>query len=66
MILALQQQYSYQDAWTIWEALRVWLNTEPIPGWRFTPFWSNAIMLLTALVFIFLLELLLTIGIRMD
>jgi NADH-quinone oxidoreductase subunit H len=64
VILALQQQYSYQDAWTIWEALRVWLNTEPIPGWRFTPFWSNAIMLLTALVFIFLLELLLTIGIQ--
>ena len=64
MILALQQAYSYQDAQTIWEALRVWLNTEPVPGWRFGPFWSNALMLVTALVFIFLLELLLTIGIQ--
>jgi NADH-quinone oxidoreductase subunit H len=65
MILALfQQAYSYQDAQTIWEALRVWLNAEPLPGWRFTPFWSNAIMLVTVLVFIFLLELLLTIGIQ--
>lgn len=64
MILALQQAYSYQDAQTIWEALRVWLNVEPVPGWRFTPFWSNAIMLVTALAFIFLLELLLTIGIQ--
>ena len=65
MSLALfQQAYSYQEAQTIWEALRVWLNAEPFPGWRFTPFWSNAIMLVTALIFIFLLELLLTIGIQ--
>jgi len=59
-----QQAYDYQDAVTIWEAFRVWLNTEPIPGWRLSPWWSNAIMLVTALVFIFLLELLLTIGIQ--
>ena len=64
MILALQQAYSYQEAQTIWEALRVWLNTEPVPGWRFHPWAANAIMLVTALIFIFLLELLLTIGIQ--
>jgi len=64
VILALQQAYSYQEAQTIWEALRVWLNTEPVPGWRFHPWAANAIMLVTALIFIFLLELLLTIGIQ--
>lgn len=64
MILALQQLYTFQDAYTVWEVLRAWLNGEPLPGLRFTPWWSNVLMLLTALVFIFLLELLLTIGIQ--
>ena len=64
LIPALQQMYDYQDALTVWEALRVWLNTEPIHGWRFTPFWANALMLVSALIFIFLFELMLTVGIQ--
>ena len=64
MLALLQQQYSFQDALTIWEALRAWLNGEPFPGYRFGPFWANALMLVCALVFIFLLELLLTIGLQ--
>ncbi len=64
MLALLQQAYSYQDAITIWEALRAWLNNEPFPGYRFGPFWSNALMLICALLFIFLLELLLTIGLQ--
>ena len=60
----LQQVYQYGDTETVCEVLRAWLNTEPIPGWRFTGPWSNALMLLCALIFIFLLELLLTIGIQ--
>lgn len=64
MLALLQQQYDYQEALTIWEALRVWLNTEPFPGYRFSPFWSNALMLVSALLFIFLLELLLTVGLQ--
>jgi NADH-quinone oxidoreductase subunit H len=64
VILLLQQVYDYQNAHTIWEALRSWLNAEPVPGWRFTPFWSHALMLISALIFIFLFELLMTIGLQ--
>jgi len=64
MLIALLQTYDYQNAHSVWEALRVWLNTEPIPGWRFSAGSSNALMLISALIFIFMLELLLTIGIQ--
>jgi NADH-quinone oxidoreductase subunit H len=64
MLALLQQAYSYQDAVTIWEALRVWLNGEPIPGYRFGQFWANALMLISALIFILLLEVLLTVGLQ--
>jgi NADH-quinone oxidoreductase subunit H len=66
VILALlQSTYTYQEAESVWEALRVWLNAEPIPGFRFTASSSNIIMLVAALLFIFMLELLLTIGIQL-
>lgn len=64
MILALQQLYTFQETHTAWEVLRAWLNGEPLPGLRFSPWWSNVLMLITALVFVFLLELLLTVGIQ--
>ena len=64
MLALLASEYSFQDANTIYEALRAWLNTEPLNNMRFTAASSNAMMLVTALVFIFLLELLLTIGIQ--
>jgi len=64
MLALLQNQYDFQDADTIYEVLRAWLNTEPVEGLRFTATSSNAMMLVTALIFIFLLELLLTIGIQ--
>ncbi len=64
MLLLLQRIYEYQDAQTVWEALRAWLNSEPIPGWRFNPNNSHALMLTCALIFIFLFELLMTIGLQ--
>ena len=48
----------------MWEVLRAWLNWPAAPGLRFTPWWCNVMMLVTALVFIFMLELLLTMGIQ--
>jgi len=56
--------YSYETATSVWEAFRVWLSTEPVPGWRLTAGSANVAMLVSALLFIFLLELLLTIGIQ--
>ncbi|MCB1216695.1 NADH-quinone oxidoreductase subunit H [bacterium] len=64
LMLLLQQRYDMSEARTMWEALRAWLNTEPLPGLRFSPGASNAIMLVTALLFIFVLELLITIGLQ--
>jgi NADH-quinone oxidoreductase subunit H len=64
LIPLLLQTYSYQEADNIWQVLRVWLNAEPLPGLRFTAGSANAIMLVTALLFIFMVELLLTIGIQ--
>jgi NADH-quinone oxidoreductase subunit H len=60
----LQQRYPLADARTIWEALRAWLNGEPLPGLRFAPEVANGIMLVTALLFIFFLELMITIGLQ--
>jgi NADH-quinone oxidoreductase subunit H len=64
VILLLQRIYEYQDAQTMWEALRAWFNSQPFPGWRFTPAASHALMLVSALIFIFLFELLMTIGLQ--
>lgn len=63
-MLAWLQSYNPQNVETIWQLLRTWLGGEPVPGWRFTAPSANALMLVSALLFIFLLELLLTIGIQ--
>lgn len=63
-MLAWQQSFAPQNVETLWQLLRTWLNGEPVPGWHFTAPSSNALMLVSALLFIFLLELLLTIGIQ--
>ena len=64
MLALLQQRFNSADARTIWEALRAWLNNEPLPGHRFSPELANGIMLVTALLFIFILELMITIGLQ--
>jgi NADH-quinone oxidoreductase subunit H len=64
MFLLLQRIYEFQDTKTVWEVLRAWLNGEPFPGWRFNPNNSHALMLICALIFIFLFELLMTIGLQ--
>jgi NADH-quinone oxidoreductase subunit H len=65
-VLALLQQlpYQHETSTSVWEALRIWLATEPFPGWRLTAGSANVVMLISALLFVFLLELLLTIGIQ--
>jgi NADH-quinone oxidoreductase subunit H len=63
-MILLQQVYEFQSAQTVWEVLRSWLNAEPLPGLRFTPQTSHALMLVSALVFIFMFELLMTIGLQ--
>ncbi len=64
VLAMLQQRYDMSEARTMWEALRAWLNGEPLPGLRFSPEVSNGIMLVTALLFIFFLELMITIGLQ--
>ena len=64
MLAILQQRYDMDEARTVWEAMRAWLNTEPLPGLRFSPEVANGIMLVTALLLIFLLELMITIGLQ--
>jgi NADH:ubiquinone oxidoreductase subunit H len=56
--------FRYRDVASLWEVFRAWMNTEPFPGWRFTPGSANGSMLVCTLVFIFLLELLITIGLQ--
>ena len=64
VLAILQQRYEMSEARTMWEALRAWMNTEPLPGLRFDPDVANGIMLVTALLFIFFLELMITIGLQ--
>jgi NADH-quinone oxidoreductase subunit H len=63
-MLAWLQSYDPQNVETVWELLRSFLGGEPVPGWRFNAPSANALMLVSALLFIFMLELLLTIGIQ--
>jgi NADH-quinone oxidoreductase subunit H len=64
LLLNSNNVYQLRDVASLWEAFRAWMNTEPLPGWRFTHGSANGIMLVSTLVFIFLLELLITIGLQ--
>jgi NADH-quinone oxidoreductase subunit H len=64
LLLLQGNLYIYRDAQTLWEVFRAWLNTEPLPGWRFNLFASNAWMLCCTLLLIFILEIAITIGMQ--
>ncbi|MCC7478744.1 NADH-quinone oxidoreductase subunit H [bacterium] len=63
-MLLLLQTYQMNDSVNIWQAVRAWINGLELGGYRVSGPWSNGLMLVTALLFIFLLELLLTLGIQ--
>jgi NADH-quinone oxidoreductase subunit H len=61
--LALQV-YQLNDAENIWQVLRAAIYSIDVAGYRLTAPWANGLMLVAALLFIFMLELLLTLGIQ--